>query len=167
MSPAPSETAGELTDEPSVEAGEEYGRRLNLIVSAILTVIGVVAAIMAWQLGLGSPDEPGPGLWPLIVSVAMVVLAVIQLVRPSSIEGAERFTTEIRVVAIGAVSLVAYTALFEQVGFEMPTLALLVLWMKVLGRESWVSTIATSIGGVIAFYLIFITALGVSLPHLI
>lgn len=156
----------ERVDAPPV-ADPAYARRLNAVVSAVLIAVGAGAGTLAWHLDIGSAAEPGPGMWPLIVSVAMVVLAAVQLIRPADGCDEERFTGAVWLVAVGAVSLVAYASLFERVGFEFPTLALLVLWLKVLGRESWFVTLAVSVGGVVALYLIFITALGVSLPHIV
>lgn len=168
MSAVPPDTdhVTESAEEPPPADGE-YARRLNAIVSAVLILLGAGTALLSWRLGIGSAAEPGPGMWPLIVSIAMIVLAVVQLIRPTERGAEERFTADAWLVVAGVGTLVVYAALFERVGFEVPTIALLVVWLKVLGRESWVSTISISLGGVVALYLIFITALGVSIPHLV
>lgn len=153
-------------DEPP-RADDRYAHRLNTVVAAVLLVVGAGAALLAWRLDVGTAEEPGPGMWPLIVGIAMVALAAAQLLRPTESGPVERFTADTWIVAVGVVSLLAYTALFERVGFEIPTVALLVVWLRVLGRESWLSTVSVSLGGVVALYLIFVTALGVSVPHLI
>jgi putative tricarboxylic transport membrane protein len=65
------------------------------------------------------------------------------------------------------VSLLAYSWLFERIGFEIPTALLLLLWLKVIGRESWKSSIIITVVATAVFYLLFVTGLGVSLPRLI
>jgi hypothetical protein len=40
------------------------------------------------------------------------------------------------------------------------------LWLRFLGRESWRLSILTSIGTVAGFYLVFVAALAVPIPHL-
>lgn len=42
----------------------------------------------------------------------------------------------------------------------------MVLWLKVLGRESWLVTAAVSASTTLVLYLLFITGLGVPLPRL-
>ena len=169
MERAPAEAADDVADpvDDRPLADPAYSRRQNQVVSAVLIAAGAGAGVLAWRLDIGTAEKPGPGMWPLIVSIAMVVLAAVQLVRPTEGGDEERFTADAWIVAVGVVTLVAYAVLFERVGFEIPTAALLVVWLKVLGRESWLSTIAVSVGGVVALYLVFITALSVSLPHLI
>ena len=57
-------------------------------------------------------------------------------------------------------------ALMPLIGFELPALVLCVIWMRVLGGETWRSTLVVSAAVVIAFYAIFVLALNTSIPHL-
>ncbi|PXY27141.1 tripartite tricarboxylate transporter TctB family protein [Prauserella muralis] len=144
-----------------------HARRQNRIAAAVPLAIGALAAVASWQLGVGDTADPGPGLWPLIVSVAMVVVSAVLFLQPRPTGTEERFGRESLVVAVGVLSLLGYALLFERVGFEIPTVALLVLWLKVLGRESWRMTVAVSLVASAASYLLFITGLEVSLPHIV
>jgi putative tricarboxylic transport membrane protein len=40
------------------------------------------------------------------------------------------------------------------------------VWLKVLGHEGWRTSIIASVAMVVAFYLVFVVALGTSIPHL-
>ncbi|MBK1786765.1 tripartite tricarboxylate transporter TctB family protein [Prauserella cavernicola] len=153
--------------EQEARPSESYARRQNVIAASVLFVVGAGAALLSWQLGIGDLADPGPGMWPLIVSVAMAVIAVVLVVRSAPTGEEERFGRESLVVAAGVVSLLGYVFLFERVGFEIPTVALLVLWLKLLGRESWLMTAIVSLSATTAIYLLFITGLGVSLPHIV
>lgn len=144
-----------------------YERKQNIVAAAVLLGVGIVAAIVSWRLGVGEPADPGPGLWPLIVSVALVVFAAVLVVRSHPTRTEERFSRDSLVVVGAVLSLVAYAFLFERVGFEIPTIALLVLWLKGFGRESWKVTTTVSVGATAVVYLLFITGLNLSLPHIV
>ncbi|MFC5752350.1 tripartite tricarboxylate transporter TctB family protein [Actinomadura rugatobispora] len=160
---AEDETADETGSSPDVPRA----RAQNVVAALVPLAVGVVAAVMSWNLGVGTLPAPGPGLWPLLVSVVMVVLAALLVLRSRPRGDEEPFTKDVVTVAVAVVSLLCYAFLFELIGFEVPTLALLVLWMKGLGREGWRVTAAVSVVATAALYLLFITGLGVSLPHLI
>lgn len=146
---------------------DTYARTPNVIAAAVPLAVGVLAAIASWRLGIGSLADPGPGLWPLIVSVSMVVFATLVLFQSRPTGSQERFGRESAIVAVAVVSLLGYAFLFERVGFEIPTVAILVLWLKVLGRESWRVTIVVSLAATVVTYLLFIIGLGVALPHIV
>jgi putative tricarboxylic transport membrane protein len=144
---------------------ERYVRRENRIAVAVTLLVGVAATVKASGLGLGSVKEPGAGLWPAITAVAMALSSLVLLIWPQPSGDEEFFTREARLVVVGAVSLVAYAIVFERLGFELPTVALIVLWLRGIGRESWSSTVTIALGTTVVVYLLFIVALGVSLPH--
>jgi putative tricarboxylic transport membrane protein len=81
-------------------------------------------------------------------------------------DDAEAIGREAWIVVLGSLSLVAYTLLFEVLGFEIPTIALLVFWLKVLGGETWRTAVTVALGATVSVYLVFLLALGVALPHL-
>jgi putative tricarboxylic transport membrane protein len=127
-------------------------------------VIGLLAAWGAQGLGVGSLTDPGPGLWPLIVSGVLVVTGTAVALRPG--EGAEPMGRESWVVVLACASLVVYTLVIPVVGFELPTAVLLAFWLRVLGREGWRTTLIVAVGGTAVVYAVFILGLGVALPHL-
>ena len=126
--------------------------------------VGVAAALGAGHLGVGSLTDPGPGLWPLVVSAVLVITCAAVAVRPG--DEAETIGRDAWVVVVACVSLVAYTAVIGAVGFELPTAILLAFWLRVLGGEPWRTTVAVSVGVTVVAYAVFILALGVALPHL-
>jgi hypothetical protein len=113
---------------------------------------------------VGSLTDPGPGLWPLIVSAVLVITGAVVAIRPG--EGAEAINRDAWSVVVACLSLVAYTAVIDVVGFELPTIVLLAFWLRVLGGEPWRTTVTVSLGVTVAVYAVFILALGVALPHL-
>ena len=126
--------------------------------------LGIAAAFGSWDLGVGSLTNPGPGLWPLVVSAVLIIAGAVVAVRPG--EGAEAIGRDAWVVVVACLSLVVFTAVIPVVGLELPTIALLAFWMRVFGGEPWRTTVAVSVGVTVVVYVVFILALGVALPHL-
>ncbi|MCR8674562.1 tripartite tricarboxylate transporter TctB family protein [Micrococcus sp. HG099] len=162
------ETPEELLAEWQAEAPEPAGPLSNLTASLVVIGLGIAGAVLAMGLGIGSISSPGPGTWPLVICVALVLLGVLQLVvGRRGREDGERFSRYSWLALAGLVSLVAMAVLMPMIGFEIPAFVLCIVWMKFLGGESWRSTILYSAIVVVAFYAIFIAALGTSIPHLI
>ncbi|MEU5882393.1 tripartite tricarboxylate transporter TctB family protein [Spirillospora sp. NPDC047279] len=152
-------------DEP-----RQGGPALAVAAGAVPALIGLAALWPAVGLGLGSLTEPGPGLWPAFVAVLLVAAGAVIVRGALTARGTadtEAFTRGTAAVALGAASLAAYTFLFELVGFEIPTVLLLAGWLRFLGGEKWITTAVVAVLATVAAHLLFITALGVPLPHLI
>ncbi|MEV0806637.1 tripartite tricarboxylate transporter TctB family protein [Micromonospora sp. NPDC050200] len=158
-------------ERPATEPpGEELppgGPVLATVAGVVPVLTGLVAFWLARGLGLGTLTDPGPGLWPTIVAVLLVVSGAAIVARARRTTDTEAFTRGTGVVLVGAASLALYAFLFELVGFEIPTVLVLVLWLRFFGRESWRTTALVSLLTTAALYALFITALGVPLPHLI
>lgn len=139
----------------------------NLGASLVVLAFGVAGIFLSQGLGVGSPTRPGAGMWPLLVSVIIVALSLVQLIigRRGGHDG-EKFNRYSLITLIGFITLIGMVWLMPMIGFEIPALLMCVIWMKFLGGESWRSTAIYSALIVVAFYLIFITALGTSIPHL-
>jgi len=157
--------SGSSGEHPAVSPG--YARTQNLIAAGVLLLIGVAAAVMSASLGVGSLAEPEPGMWPLIVSVVLVAFSVVLLLQSGQKGDEQAFGRGSLIVVVAVVSLIAYAALFENIGFEVPTVAILMLWIKGLGRQSWITSLSVSFGSCAVIYAVFISALGVPLPHIV
>jgi putative tricarboxylic transport membrane protein len=169
------ESTSELSIEDTlheVEAIEhEYrppaaGALTNVLTAAAVVALGVAALIGASSLGIGGASQPGPGLWPLVVSVLLVVLGVALLLGARRSSDAEKFSRGSWLVLAGLASMVGFVAVIEVIGFEIPAALLSFVWLRFLGREGWRMSIITSLVVVAGFYLVFVAALGVPIPHL-
>jgi putative tricarboxylic transport membrane protein len=157
------EVAHEMEEERPPAGGPAYQ-----IVGALVGVaIGIGGAVLSAGYGLGSLQEPGPGLWPFIVSVLIAAMSAVLLVVGRDLTDAEAFTRSSVLPIIGLITFVAFGILMPVTGFEIPAVALCVIWLKFLGGESWRNTIVISVVTVAAFYFLFLYGLRIPLPHLI
>jgi putative tricarboxylic transport membrane protein len=99
--------------------------------------------------------------------VLIATLSVLLLVVGRGLDDAEAFTRGSALAVIGAVTFVAFGLLMPLIGFELPAIALAVIWLRFLGGESWRSTIVISVLATAAFYALFLYGLHIPLPHLI
>ena len=157
------EVAHELEEERPVAGGPAY----QTVGALVGIAVGVGGAVLAYGYGLGSLREPGPGLWPFVVSVLIAALSVILLVVGRGLTDSEAFTRSSLLTVIGAVTFVAFGLLLPLTGFEIPALALCVIWLRFLGGESWRNTTVISVVTTAAFYFLFLYGLRIPLPHLI
>jgi putative tricarboxylic transport membrane protein len=157
------EVVHEMEDERPPAGGAGYQTAGALVG----LVIGVAGAALAYGYGLGSLHQPGPGLWPFVVSVLIAALSAILLVVGRNLIDSEAFTRSSVLPVIGIVTFVGFGLLMPLTGFEIPALALCVVWLKFLGGETWRNTVVISVLTVAAFYLLFLYGLRIPLPHLI
>jgi putative tricarboxylic transport membrane protein len=137
-----------VADEPA-DATRPAGRWASLVAGIVPAAIGATAAVLS-PLGVS------------LVGASLVLLALHSRLAPC-----EAFTRGVWAVGLGVASLVAFVVLVPLVGFEYPAAALIALWLKVIGGESWRTVLVVAVGATAALYALFILALGVSFPHLI
>jgi hypothetical protein len=142
------------------------GPLTNVVVAVVVVALGAVGLVGSLSLGAGSAGEPGSGTWPMLVSFALIVLGLALLPAARRTADAERFAAPSRLVLVGLATMVGFVALIPVIGFEIPSALLAFVWLRFLGHESWRSSIITSLAVVVAFYLIFVAALSVPIPHL-
>jgi putative tricarboxylic transport membrane protein len=159
--------APDVSEQPDQDVPPTGGPVLSAVAGVIPVALGAAVLWYARGLGFGSLADPGPGLWPSIVAALLIGAGAGIAVRARTARDTEAFTRGSAAVVIGAASLTGYTYLFELVGFEIPTVLLLALWLRFLGGESWRVTAAVSLLATAGAYALFITGLGVPLPHLI
>ncbi|CCG02597.1 tripartite tricarboxylate transporter TctB family protein [Blastococcus saxobsidens] len=142
------------------------GMTTNLVVALLVVALGAAALVGALSLGAGSAGNPGSGTWPMILSLLLVVLGIALAATARGTNDTERFSRASWLVLAGLATMVVFVAVIEVIGFEIPAGLLAFVWLRFLGGEGWRTSVVTSIGVVIAFYLIFVAALSVPIPHL-
>ena len=156
------EVAQDLEEERPPVGGPVY----QVVGALVALFVGIGGAVLAYGYGLGTPRQPGPGLWPFVVSVAIALLAVGLLAVGRKLSDSEAFTRSSLLPVVGLATFIGLGVLMPAIGFEIPSLILCVIWLRWLGGESWRSTIVTSVVTVAAFYFLFLYGLRIPLPHL-
>jgi putative tricarboxylic transport membrane protein len=135
-----------------------------------LAAFGVYVTLAAARLNYISEDGPGPGFLPLWLGIAICVLAsclvITNQLRPPSSErsNARAWSAERRAMG-GWLALMVAIALFPLVGFTLSLVLLTVFLIAVMERRSRHLAVLIALVLGIGFHLIFVTALGLSLPR--
>ncbi|WP_350274440.1 tripartite tricarboxylate transporter TctB family protein [Kribbella sp. HUAS MG21] len=156
-----------LQEELAADRPPQAGPWSQLGAAVVAGLVGVAGVIGSLALGLGRLTQPGPGLWPFVVSVAVTVLAAVLAVVGRRGTDTEKFSRSSVLTAVAVLSLVIFAVALPLVGFEIPSVLLAFVWLRFLGKESWVASVAISVGTVAAFYVLFVLVLQIPLPRLI
>jgi hypothetical protein len=156
-----------LQEELAADRPPHAGPRSQLGAAVVAGVIGVGGLVGSLALGLGRLTQPGPGLWPFVVSVVVTVLSIALALVGRHGTDTEKFSRSSVLTAVAVLTLVVFASVLPLIGFEIPSLLLTFVWLRFLGKESWVSSVAISVGTVAAFYVLFVLVLQIPLPRLI
>ncbi|HEY5788819.1 MAG TPA: tripartite tricarboxylate transporter TctB family protein [Microlunatus sp.] len=159
-------TPEELAAQWEAEKPPAAGPAANVAAAAVVVLLGIFGIISAVDMGVGSAESPEAGTWPLVISVVITVLGVLLAVTARRIGDAEKFSSASWLVLLGLATMVGFALVVGTIGFEIPGILLAFVWLKVLGREKWRTSVIAAVAIVAAFYLIFVIALGTSIPHL-
>lgn len=142
------------------------GPLTNALVAVAVIGLGVATLLGSIALGAGSARAPDTGTWPLLVSGVLVALGVALLALARRTHDAERFSRAGLLVLAGLATMAGFVAVLEVIGFEIPAAVLTFVWIRFLGGEGLRTSIVTSIGVTVAFYVVFVGLLGVPVPHM-
>lgn len=123
---------------------------------------GVVALVASVRLGLGDVTRPGPGAWPLVASVG-VVLTSAWLVVTGVETPEETDRSDLAHVGLAVASTAGFVVLLPLIGMPVPAALMITAWMRLFG-ETWRLSILTAVLGTVALQVVFVDLLGVPLP---
>ncbi|MGH7875340.1 MAG: tripartite tricarboxylate transporter TctB family protein [Candidatus Binatia bacterium] len=141
----------------------------NLFSGIGLAAFGIYVISRASNLPYGSEVGPGPGFFPLWIGIGLVTfaayLSIASLVSSwnvSKVES-ESWSAAGRVLT-GWLALLVTIVLLGKIGFALSFVLLTIFFITVLERRRALLAIAVAIGLAVAFQLLFVVALDVSLP---
>lgn len=156
------ETARQQPADNPGDVKSEYAVRRR-IPPLLLFLTGIAALVESVQLSLGVFNNPGPGLWPFIISLAVIVTAGLLMIFPdASVQ--EKWTRRTLAIAGGVGSIGIFVILFEILGFVIPAILLLLLWLRAFAHEPWRWALPLAVGGAVVFDFVFVELLGVPFP---
>lgn len=144
--------------------------RGDFIGSIVLILIGIGVVVGSIRLHVGTPLMPEPGFFPFLSGLLLIGLSFILLVQ--GWQGRDKAPRQPREAAFGelrrpvilVVSMCVYTAVLEWLGYVLPTIALAIVILRVLGVTSGKVLILTSVGLSVGTYYLFGRFLGIDLP---
>jgi putative tricarboxylic transport membrane protein len=145
---------------------EARARLKNSVVAAVFVLTGVWICIEALQVPVGSLRMPGAGFFPLVLGVALGVLAVMLFAlgwTSREVDAARIWPDTPDVLYVTGI-LILSAWLFERAGFLISMAVFLAVSIKVLGRGRWLTVLATAVIGSVTSYWVFVRLLQISLP---
>ena len=137
----------------------EQTRRITLETCFVLLVFlaGVAICVIAWGYGFGSLAQPGPGLYPFFVGVAIAVFALILLVSEWRAGGGRAaFDDEgARTLGLMALTFCFWVIAMPLLGYVLVTLAATYAFCKIMRLEGWRKPLALSAGTALFIYVLF------------
>ena len=141
--------------------------KADIVAALCLALFGVYIISVASRLDYVSQVGPGPGFFPLWLGIGLVVfsagLIAVSFSRSPSGENAGAWTTAGRSLT-GWLGLMVAVALLGKLGFAVAFVLLTVFFVATLDRRPILLAIGVGVGLAVAFQLIFVVALDVSLP---
>ena len=137
----------------------------DLFAGLFFLCLGIWACIGGVRLHIGQLTMPGAGFFPLLGAAILVLFSAILLFQAwlGRTTGTETFGDLWRPIAM-IVSLIAYVAILNSLGYIIATTILCIILLRVLDtREWWVLAVVALIMAA-GSYILFDSLLGVTLP---
>lgn len=147
-------------------------KKNDLIPAIIWIILGIAVAIGSYRLKLGNLANPGPGLMPFLLGIALLVCSFPVLIH-SFLKMMRKTEQEEKIIwseidfkklVIVLTSLIGYAVILEKIGFVTTTFLLLSILFKTVDSQKWFSVLIASILTVIITYFLFVVILKVELP---
>jgi putative tricarboxylic transport membrane protein len=149
----------------SVGANGPAGIKAALI-PAVFLGIALWICLEAFQVPFGSFRMPGAGFFPLLLGIALAILALVLLgmnLRSGSGGATQVGPTRPEIFALIG-SMFVSVWLFERAGYLLTMGLFLGVTMKVLGKTGWTVAVLVALTGSVASFLLFGRVLSIALP---
>lgn len=132
-----------------------------------MLAFGLFALWQSIQLPLGSFKAPGPGFFPVGLSLVIVLISLTLLVRnpKKSVHNTEETYMGVRKMILTFSGLVAYAFLLELLGFVISTFGLTFFLLWVVQKARWPISIFLAATTTLLSRVVFESFLGVPFPR--
>ena len=142
-------------------------KRWERIAAAILTFIGVAAAAIAFDMGFGDFNHPGPGFFPFWLSIILALVSFVYFLANLGADSRRVSLWEKHTwvrPSLAAVVMFLFALSMGWIGFFSSTFLLFLAWLIFIEREKWLTVVLVSTLGTACLYLAFSVFLQVPLP---
>lgn len=145
-------------------------KKANYIFCGILTAI----AIFFIAIALNYPKAesygtgvPGPGLWPICISIIILLCAIVLLIKQfkkkNEDEKIDIWNNNTKRVYLCMLILSIYVAVLNYLGFIISTIVMLFIFINWFAKKKWYFTLVISVVVTLSVYYIFKYVLNVSI----
>ena len=149
--------------------------------SIFWTVLGLAICFGAYRLSLGSPNDPGPGMFSFIAGAALTLLSLIQWINVALARSrAQALSSETHLsqaveplfanmrgaikAAVIVVALLVYSLSMEHLGFILSTSLFIGFLLWLVEPQRWYVIVFGSVLSSLTTYLVFKVWLDTALP---
>lgn len=131
----------------------------------VFLAVGILIVLGTWKLRIGSFSRPGPGLFPLLLGILLVLFSVISFFM-SNPEKHPKLSWALfpRSVVYVIALLFAYRFGLPILGYSLSTLLLFIFLLKIVGGQKWRPTMVWSVLITAISNVLFIHWLGLTFP---
>ncbi len=122
---------------------------------------------IGWVRGFG----PGSGAWPFWLSVGMLLCCIVTLVRwflrltpESRSDEAYMDHKTLQIFLVTTIALTVMLGLIHLIGTYFAVMLLLLFYVRIVGRHSWVTTLSLALGLPVGLFFFFEATMKILLP---
>lgn len=135
-------------------------RKANYLASGLFSAFAILIITIASKYPPSNHGVPGPGMFPIIVAILILVsavtLALTTFLQRNTEDSPIGLTSRDNVnVYVTMVGLIIYTVLLPMLGFISTTAVMLLLYIKWFSKRSWLKCIIISVIFTMGIYLLF------------
>lgn len=135
----------------------------------IIVLVGLASAIYSTTaLSIGNLNAPGPGMFPFISGIGMVILTLIWMIpnlKKIVYEGPLWEKGQLTNPVILIVLMAVYIGLMEYAGYIISTMLFLLGWQFIIERQKLVKGVLIAVICTVGMYILFVYLLRVPLPQ--
>jgi len=144
-------------------------KAMEIAVTLLFLAFGLVVCWDNHRIGASwGSDGPEAGYFPFYIGVIIIVSSAITLFQAIAIKAADNepfvLRGQLKMVMVVMVPTVVYVAAIDWLGIYVASTIYVVLFMRWLGKYSWIKCASVSIGVSVAFFLMFELWFKVPLP---
>lgn len=141
--------------------------RLSFGGASALLGFSVFYLVHAVRLPLGSAEQPGPGMFPVLVGTVLLACSTAFLIqgagRRAVSAGVPPGEAQRRVAGVTG-AMVAFCLALPRDGYGLAVLGLLIVLLRLLGARRWTVIVVVALLATAGSYYLFAVMLGVPLP---
>ncbi len=133
-------------------------KRADTLTALLLFAVALGVIWEGRRLGFGwSTDGPESGFFPFYLGLGLAVCSIVSLLQAQVMSPAKRFIEPGKLAPVAKVALpaVAMVGLIHVVGLYVATALYMALYMRWIGRHSWLLVVVLSVGIPVGTFLIF------------